>query len=93
MTNWQNLYAQRDWDVLDEWWRHYADRTDARKLLERLQADVPRCTRQNGMETKQEFVRPDEAPEQWKGAAEILYLGELEALVEGEPRPEPEMWR
>ena len=93
MTDWQSLYARRDWDALDDWWRYESHGDEARKLFERLQADVPRCKRENGMEAIQDFMRPDEAPEQWKGAAEILYLGELEAMVEGEPKPEPEIWR
>jgi hypothetical protein len=92
MTDWQERYAKRDWAWLDDWWRRFDDREGAALLLERLRADVPRLDRRNGMEMQNDYVTPREAEEKWKGAAEILYLGELEAWVEGEPISVPDQW-
>lgn len=92
MKDWQERYARRDWIWLDDWWRHFDDRASAKDFLERLRADVPKRIHQNGIESREEYVTPDEASEEWKGAAEILYFGELAAWVEGEPQPVDASW-
>lgn len=93
MIDWRDLYQLRDWIAIENWWRNTDETAQAKELLEWLQRDVPRVTRQNGFEEKLDSKRPDEAPEEWKGAAKILYMGELEALVEGEPERASEEWQ
>lgn len=93
MSDWMTLYARRDWNGLDNWWRHCENAEEVAAFLKRLQADVPKVARQNGMEQLTDHAHPTEAPDEWKGAAEILLLGELEAAVSGDPEPVPDQWR
>ncbi len=93
MIDWRDLYQRRDWIAIENWWRSSDDTAQLRELLEWLKRDVPEVIRQNGIEEKPDYARPDEAPEEWKGAAKILYLGELEALVEGEPELASAEWQ
>ena len=93
MIDWRELYEQRKWDEIDTWWRGSDDLEGAAALLQRLRADVPRVVRRNGMEEMEDYAHPDETPPEWKGAAKILLLDELAALVEGDPEPVPDEWR
>jgi hypothetical protein len=93
MTDWMKLYSQRDWDALDDWWRGCENPEDVAAFYDRLLADVPKVTLQNGMDEQDDYVSPSEAPDAWKGAAKILLMGELEATVEGAPEPVPDQWR
>lgn len=92
MTDWKADYAARRWDVVENWWRNCDDAPLLQELLEWLERDVPRVAISNGMEERQEFMHPKDAPEEWKGAAEILFLGELKAAIEGDPTPELDEW-
>lgn len=92
MTDWQKGYEDRNWNAIDNWWRNSDDQSAKRSLLTQLQRDVPKRTFQNGVETAKEFVRTKDAPEAWKGAAEILELGELEADVAGDPLSDVVIW-
>lgn len=47
---------------------------------------------ENGAESVKAHVHPDRAPPEWKGAAKILRIGELEAYVEGPPPTMLERW-
>lgn len=62
-------------------------------LREWLRRDVPRIARCNGVEETEEYVLPSEAPEEWRGAAEILYLGELDAILDKEPPSALQEWQ
>ena len=91
MTDWKTHYSKRNWNEIDDWWRHYATLSEAKELLEKLGNDL-RVQRRNGVETTEDFKKPSEVAQEWKGAAEILLLGELEAYVEGDPAPASEEW-
>lgn len=93
MFVWTDLYERREWDDLENWWRHSDDVDALSALLARLDADVPKVTARNGMEVEVRHVRPNEAPPDWKRAAQILELGELKAKVEGDPPSNAEIWR
>lgn len=92
MTSWQTHYENRNWSEIENWWRDCDNPLDAAILFEWIKRDVPRIVRQNGVERIEDFVLPSEAPEEWKGAAKILYLGELEAFVEGDAPSAAEEW-
>lgn len=94
MTDWQALYAKRDWDALENWWRKFDpdEREEVDLFRERLRSDVPRIVRQNGTETREDFVHPGDAPEGWRGAAEMLHIGELDAYLDGDPIGASEEW-
>ena len=68
--------------------------SERHELLERVRQAVPRVTIQNGMEATSRFALPQELPAKSsiRAAAEILELGELEALVDGEPPRGAEVW-
>lgn len=93
MTDWIELYKRRDWTGLEDWWRHCEEKTAVSAYLAQLEADVPKITARNGMETEVRHVTTKEAPPEWKEAAKTLELGELRASVEGYPEPIPEIWQ
>jgi len=93
MTNWEELFARREWVALENWWPHCEDIGQVRAFRDRIRTDLPKVVRENGMERQEDYVHPQEAPDEWKGAAYILLLGELDATVDGEPEPVPEVWR
>ena len=79
MTGWRLAYDSRNWDEVENWWRACDNRHDLQVLLDQLRWDVPQLSLENGMEKDARHVFPEEAPEEWRGGAEILFLGELEA--------------
>jgi hypothetical protein len=79
MTRWGLAYDARDWDQVEKWWRTCEDPQELQVLLNQLRRDVPRLLLENGIEEDVRHVLPDEAPEEWRGGANILFLGELEA--------------
>jgi hypothetical protein len=93
MQDWRKAYAARDWDKVENWWRHSEDKEELCALLAQLQRDVPHQLQVNGMEERTEYVHPRDAPAEWKGAAKILFMGELEAKALGGPEPELEEWK
>lgn len=92
MPDWKADYAARNWASIETWWRHCDDTDELRELLAWLERDVPKITITDRMEEQQEFIHPKDATEEWRGAAEILQLGELKATVEGDPPSELEQW-
>lgn len=93
MDHWKTAYESNQWDEVENWWRACDDVGQLLALFRQLQRDVPRVKIVNGTEEMEEFVHPDVAPEGWRGAAQILLLGELEAKIEGDPAPELEEWQ
>jgi hypothetical protein len=92
MIDWRKAYKSRDWDSVDNWWRTSDDRAELLGLLGQLRRDVPKRTLENGVETVEESISSEKAGEGWKGAAEILELGELEAKVAGVPADDAAIW-
>lgn len=95
--------AAAAWSELENWWRDTRRWDDAHKpslraLLERLRSVVPRIPVENGMERATRHLKPSDSLDLWAGkghlkpAAEILYIGELEAVVEREPAKASESW-
>jgi hypothetical protein len=95
--------AAAAWNELENWWRDTRRWDDAykpslRALLERLRSIVPRIPDENGMERTTRYLQPSDPEELWEGkehlrpAAEILHIGELEAVVEREPAKASESW-
>lgn len=93
MGNWQQAYDAGDWASVENWWRASEDLGQLCGLLEQLKRDVPRVVWVNGMEEREEFVLPRDAPRQWKAAATMLFMGELEAKIMGNPQPEHLEWQ
>lgn len=89
MTEWRRLYAARDWAALEDWFWRTQDTEGRAQLLASLKRDVPTRRQVNGTEAQEAYVTEVEAPKEWKGAARILELGELEAMVEQEAGLEP----
>ncbi|WP_372921730.1 hypothetical protein [Roseovarius sp.] len=84
------------WNELENWWRGTRRWDDAHKLsltalLGRLRSVVPTVPVENDMERATRHLEPSDPADLWTGkeylkpAAEILHIGELEALVDGEP--------
>ncbi len=92
MKAWELAYQKRQWDVVENWWRSIDDAQDLKTLLDLLRRDVPRIKIENGMETDERHMHPNEVSEEWRGGAEILYLGELEAKVTGDPPEDLTQW-
>ena len=92
MTGWRLAYDSRNWDEVENWWRACDNRHDLQVLLDQLRWDVPQLSLENGMEKDARHVFPEEAPEEWRGGAEILFLGELEAKAFGDPADEVSQW-
>ena len=92
MSDWRAYYMARNWDALDTWWRHCDELTQLRAFRDQLRTDLPGKMLFNGMEQRLVDIHPRDAAPDWKGAAEILFLGELEAKIEGEPPTEMEIW-
>lgn len=90
--DWETAYDQRDWEALDKWARNCEDKTEPRKFLALLKAEVPKRKVENGFERYEEPIPPKEQTAEWSGGAEILLLGELEACLDGEPISELEEW-
>lgn len=91
------------WDALENWWRDTRRWGDARKpslkaLLDRLRSIVPKIPVENGMERATRHLNPLDPADLWAGkeylkpAAEILHIGELEAVVERGPAKASESW-
>ena len=93
MPDWTDIYERREWDKLENWWRHSEDGDALCALLAQLEADVPKVTVRNGMEVEVRHVRTNEAPPDWKRAVQFLELGELKTKVEGDPPSNAEIWR
>jgi hypothetical protein len=93
MTGWRRAYDRRNWDEVENWWQACDDLHDLQALLEQLRRDVPQLRLENGMEKDARHVFPEEAPEEWRGGAEILFLGELEAKAFGDPVDEATQWQ
>jgi hypothetical protein len=91
------------WNELENWWEDPERWDDAqipalKALLERLQYLVPIVSIENGIERTTRHLTPHDPAELWAGkeylkpAAKILHLGELEALVDGEPELPSYSW-
>lgn len=101
--DWRAAYDRRDWAEVDNWWRGLAldgdmpltsaERVELEELRRRLLADVPKVEVVNGMEKTERHVTLVEATVEWKGAAEILEKGELEAVLDGEPPTALDAWQ
>lgn len=93
MQTWERLFSEKDWNALEDHWRElYAEGAQdegtlgtLRAILARLEAEVPRVDLENGTEMLLDRVSVEDMSEDWKGAAQILVLGELKAAVEGDP--------
>lgn len=92
MSNWQQLIEARDWDAFEHWWWEESDRNKRVAAWDELKRQCPKTTRVNGMESFQDFVKPDEAPEGWRGLAILIELGELQASLDGNPPRASEDW-
>lgn len=92
MTDWRVHYKTRDWPKIEDWFYYSEDLKEIATLREWLRRDVPRIARRNGVEETEEYVLPSEAPEEWRGAAEILHLGELDAILDEEPPSALQEW-
>jgi hypothetical protein len=90
--DWYADYEARNWDSVENWWRRSDDVAQLSALLTRLKHDVPKRTLHNGVDKYEEPFPSKDAPEEWRRAAAILELGELEAKVIGEPLSDPEIW-
>lgn len=91
MAGWKRLFDQRRWDAIENLWPTLS-LGDQRTLLAALRDGVPKVTVTDGMEQLERHVRPSEAPPEWKGGAQILALGELEAKIEGDPALASSSW-
>lgn len=63
-----------------------------RALLAFLRAHVPTVSFEDGVESEERPALPREAPRLWKGAAQILALGDLEFEVDGTPPDGETVW-
>lgn len=91
MTDWRALFAKGDCNGIEnimQWLKPL----DQAELLAAIKKAVPMITEENGMERRERHASPREVPEELKGAAKILYFGELEARVSGEPPGDIEIW-
>ncbi|WPZ28247.1 hypothetical protein T8A63_11305 [Sulfitobacter sp. OXR-159] len=93
MTDWRDHYKDRDWAKVEEWFYHSEDKEEVAILRDCLRQDIPRVKRRNGVEEMEEYARPDEVTEEWRGGAEILHLGELDAILDGEPDSALQEWQ
>ncbi len=84
MSDWQNLFHDKNWDALDNLWRHNTPHEVCAEILAALRNLVPLVERANGMERKFEHALPGEVPANLAGAAKILCMGELEAAALGD---------
>jgi hypothetical protein len=95
MMSWRHLVKEKDWTGVADLWPHL-ERTEAADLLDALRAIVPMVTIENGMERLERTALPSELKgmdkKTLKGAAKILYLGELAAYVEGDPPNASAVW-
>ena len=66
---WKTLFDQRNWSDIDNWWQFQATPDERRELLDRLNAEIPKKCCENALDRWQEPIHPDDAPEEWKGAA------------------------
>lgn len=92
MTDWRAHYNARDWPWIKDWFYYSENLKEIATLREWLRRDVPRIARRNGVEETEEYVLPSVAPEEWRGAAEILHLGELDAILDEEPPSALQEW-
>lgn len=103
---WAEMLKANDWDAVENWWHDWFN-TQAQSadglaplgaLLTALREVVPLVAVENGMERFERHIRPTDDENEWqghehlKGAAAILYLGELEAACEGEPPLASKSW-
>lgn len=84
MSDWKKLIDSKDWDGLNDFWRHDASQEVCAEILAALQKLIPVVERANGTERECEHALPHEVPADLRGAAEILCLGELEATALGD---------
>lgn len=84
MSEWKPLFDQRQWDEIDDLWLALSQ-AEQRDLFAALLEGVLKTTVIDGLEKMERHVLPKEAPPEWKGAARILALGELEAAIEEDP--------
>lgn len=100
---WQALFENMQWTELDEWWRDTRRWTPEfrpvlRALLVALEDVVPSFSVENGMERTTRQILCSDPQEAWlgiehlRGAAEILQLGELAAVVERLPPKQSTVW-
>lgn len=101
---WELLVKRNDWDAVDQWWQdeiiiNPEKREGLAELLSTLRELVPTVPIQNGVEEYKRHIRTDDPAEMWhdgilhlRGAALILDLGELEAVVEGPPATSLSRW-
>lgn len=91
MATWRDLAKEGRWAEIDPF--QISEREQA-ELLTMLRRVVPMINVTNGAETMQRYKYPTEVVgnPQLRAAAEILYLGELESMVEGEPERASLAW-
>lgn len=87
---WTKLWDER-WNAVENWWRSYSYMSDVntdtaplRTLLTKLQEIVPIETIMNGIESLVQHAHPNDVPAHIKGAAKILFQGELECVAKGD---------
>lgn len=91
MSEWKALFDRRRWDEIEGLWPGLSP-SEQRALFAALLEGVPKITVIDGMEKMERHARPKEAPSEWKGAAKILALGELQAEIEGDPAIASTSW-
>ncbi|MFG1379705.1 hypothetical protein [Xanthobacter autotrophicus] len=91
MSEWKALFDQRRWDEIEGLWPALSP-YEQRALFAALLEGVPKISVIDGMEKMERHARPKEAPSEWKGAAKILALGELQAEIEGDPAIASTSW-
>lgn len=92
MATWRELAAEGRWAEIDPF---QIPQREQAELLAMLRQAVPMINVTNGAEMLQRHIYPMEVVgnPQLRAAAEILYLGELEAMVEGEPESASLAWK
>ena len=91
MTDFRVLAAAGRWEEVEWLWLSQEEQSE---FLELVRDRVPFVEDENGMEKIQRRAHPDEVGDDRSliEAAKILYLGELEAAVEGEPPDDNQIW-
>jgi hypothetical protein len=100
MTDWASLVGKGHWNRIRIYDLAAAGRVDdLRAILAAVRDLVPSVEDTNGVEVLLRPARPDEIVEPneqrakaMREAAMVLELGELEALVEGDPKPASVTW-
>lgn len=101
---WSRPLQEFDWNSVENWFRnwfntHPGDHAPLRDLLDKLTELVPKIDIENGFETYKRHLQCDDGPEHWNGwehlkrGAQILELGELAYMAEGNIPETSETWQ